>query len=94
MGYIQVLPEFGLVADPFIGLVTSAGESLAPVIEQVAELEKVTQDLVGMLSGEGSFKASFPNREKSLLFAGGITAFWYGMAIGLLIAGIVAFGLI
>jgi tetrahydromethanopterin S-methyltransferase subunit B len=94
MGYIQVLPEFGLVADPFLGIVTTAGESLQPVLEQIAELEKVTDDLVGMLSGEGSFKASFPNREKSLLYAGGLTAFWYGMAVGLLIAGIVAFGLI
>jgi tetrahydromethanopterin S-methyltransferase subunit B len=94
MGYIEVLPEFGLVADPFIGLVTTAGESFAPVIDQIAELEKITDDLVGMLSGEGKFLASFPNREKSLLFAGGITAFWYGMAVGLFIAGVVAFGLI
>ncbi len=37
MAYIQVLPEFGLVADPMIGLITSAGESLSPVIEKVAD---------------------------------------------------------
>jgi len=36
MAYIQVLPEFGLVADPLVGLVTSAGESLSPVLEKVA----------------------------------------------------------
>lgn len=87
MGYIEVLPEFGLVADPVIGLVTTAGESFAPVLEQVAELEKIAEDLVGMLSGEGSFLASFPNREKVLPIAGGITSFWYGMAVGLFIAG-------
>src|SRR5512137_1830721 len=35
MAYIQVLPEFGLVADPLIGIITTAGESLSPVIEKV-----------------------------------------------------------
>ncbi|RXE55784.1 tetrahydromethanopterin S-methyltransferase subunit B [Methanoculleus taiwanensis] len=94
MGYILVLPEFGLVADPIIGLVTTAGESYAPVLEQVAELEKISEDLIGMLSGEGNFLASFPNREGVLKIAGSVTAFWYGMAIGLLIAGVVVFGLV
>jgi tetrahydromethanopterin S-methyltransferase subunit B len=94
MGYIHVLPEFGLVADPMIGLVTTAGESYAPVLDQVAELEKIADDLVGMLSGEGNFLASFPNREGVLKVAGSVTAFWYGMAVGLLIAGVVVFGLV
>ncbi len=94
MGYVQVLPEFGLVADPIIGLVTTAGESYAPVLDQVAELEKIADDLVGMLSGEGNFLASFPNREGVLKVAGSVTAFWYGMAVGLLIAGVVVFGLV
>lgn len=94
MGFIEVLPEFGLVADPFLGVVTTMGESLAPVIDQVAELEAIADDIVGMLSSEGNFLASFKNREGVLGIAGGITAFWYGMAIGLFIAGIVVFGLI
>ena len=37
--YIQVLPEYGLVADPMVGIVTSAGESLSPIIDKVAILE-------------------------------------------------------
>ncbi|MCP1663013.1 MAG: tetrahydromethanopterin S-methyltransferase subunit B [Methanocalculus sp. MSAO_Arc1] len=90
MGYVLVLPEFGLVADPVFGLVTSAGESLQPIIDQVAELEKISDDLVDMLSGEGNFQSSFPGREKTLLYAGGVTAFWYGLAIGLLLAAFVA----
>ncbi|WOF15342.1 tetrahydromethanopterin S-methyltransferase subunit B [Methanoplanus sp. FWC-SCC4] len=94
MGNIQVLPEFGLVADPMVGVVTTAGASLGPVLEQVDELEKITDDIVGMLSGEGSFLSSFPNREKSLVYAGSVTAIWYGIAVGLLIAGIVAFALV
>ncbi len=94
MGYILVLPEFGLVADPIVGLVTTAGESYAPVLNQVAELEKISEDLIGMLSGEGNFLASFPNREGVLKIAGSVTAFWYGMAVGLLIAGVVVFGLV
>jgi len=93
MGYIEVLPEYGLVADPVIGLVTSAGESFAPVIEKVGILESVADDLVNMLSGEGAFQETFPNRETSLLYAGGVTAMWYGMAVGLFIAGVIAFGL-
>ncbi len=94
MAYIQVLPEYGLVVDPMVGIVTTAGVSYTPVLEQVAELEKITDDLVGMLSGEGSFLASFPNREGVLNVAGGVNAFWYGMAIGLLIAGVVVLGLL
>jgi tetrahydromethanopterin S-methyltransferase subunit B len=94
MGYIQVLPEFGLVADPVVGIVTTAGESLSPVIEKVAILEATTDDLVNMLSGEGNMLASFPNRESGLAIGGTITSYWYGLAVGLLIAGIVAFQMI
>ena len=94
MAYIQVLPEFGLVADPMIGIITSAGESLSPVIEKVAILEATSDDLVDMLAGEGNFLASFPNRENGLAIGGTITSFWYGLAVGLLVAGIVAFQLI
>jgi tetrahydromethanopterin S-methyltransferase subunit B len=94
MAYIQVLPEFGLVADPFVGLVTSAGESLSPVIEKIAILEANTDDLINMLSGEGNFLASFPNRDKGLVIGGTINSFWYGLAIGLFIAGIIAFQMI
>jgi len=94
MAYIQVLPEFGLVADPVVGIVTTAGESLSPVIEKVAILEANTDDLVNMLSGEGNMLASFPNREHGLAIGGTITSFWYGLAVGLLIAGIIAFQLI
>jgi tetrahydromethanopterin S-methyltransferase subunit B len=94
MAYILVLPEYGLVSDPLIGVVTTAGESLSPVLDKVAVLEAVTEDLVNMLSGEGNYLASFPNREKSLKVAGTMNAFWYGLAIGLLIAGVIAFQLI
>ena len=94
MVYIQVLPEFGLVVDPLVGIITTAGVSYTPVLEQVAELEKITDDLVDMLSGEGSFLSSFPNREGVLNIAGGVNAFWYGMAVGLLVAGVVVLGLL
>jgi len=92
--YIQVLPEYGLVADPMVGIVTSAGESLAPIMEKVELLDAVSDDLVNMLSGQGNFLASFPGREKSLVVAGGMTSFFYGLAVGLLIAGILVFHLI
>jgi tetrahydromethanopterin S-methyltransferase subunit B len=94
MAYIIVLPEFGLVADPFIGVITSAGESLSPILEKVAALEATSDDLVNMLAGEGNMLASFPNREKGLAIGGMITSFWYGIAVGLFIAGIIAFQLI
>ena len=92
MGYIQVLPEYGLVADPMVGLVTTAGASFGPVVERVDKLDKVADDIVNMLSGEGDFLASFPGRGHALLYAGGVTAMWYGLAVGLFIAGVVAFG--
>ena len=94
MAYIIVLPEFGLVADPMVGLITSAGESFTPILEKVAVLEATSEDLVNMLAGEGNMLASFPNREKGLAIAGTITSFWYGLAVGLFIAGIIAFQLI
>ena len=94
MGYVVVLPEFGLVADPIAGIITTAGESLSPVADKVTILEASADDLVNMLSGEGNYLASFPNREKSLKIAGSINSFWYGLAIGLLIAGVIAFQLI
>jgi tetrahydromethanopterin S-methyltransferase subunit B len=93
MANVLVLPEFGLVADPIIGLIAAAGESLSPVIEKVAVLEATSDDLVNMLSGEGNFLASFPGRDHGLKIAGTITSFWYGLAIGLFIAGIIAFQL-
>jgi len=90
MGYILALPEFGLVVDPLVGVLSAAGESLQPVIDKVAVLETVADDLVNMLSGEGNFLASFPGREKVLPVAGGISTFWYGLAVGLFMAGIMA----
>ena len=90
MGYILALPEFGLVVDPLIGVLSSAGESLQPVIDRVAVLETIADDLVNMLSGEGNFLASFPGREKVLPVAGGISTFWYGLAVGLFMAGVIA----
>ncbi|MHC1626789.1 MAG: tetrahydromethanopterin S-methyltransferase subunit MtrB [Methanoculleaceae archaeon] len=89
MAYVDVLPEYGLVVDPMVGLVTTAGVSFQPVLEKLDELEAVAGDIVGMLSGEGNFLASFPNREGVLKIAGGVTAIWYGMAAGLFIAGII-----
>ncbi|WP_440949910.1 tetrahydromethanopterin S-methyltransferase subunit MtrB [Methanosphaerula subterraneus] len=92
--YVQVLPEYGLVVDPLVGIVTTAGESFAPVLEQITILESAADDLVNMLSGEGMLSSSFPGREQTLKIAGGITAFWYGIAVGLFLAGIIAFQLI
>lgn len=91
MGYIYVLPEFDLVADPVDGIVTTAGVSYQPVIDQVAELEKIADDLVGMLSGEGNFLNSYPGREQTLVKAGAVTALWWGLGVGLFIAFILAF---
>jgi tetrahydromethanopterin S-methyltransferase subunit B len=92
--YIQVLPEYGLVVDPMVGILTTMGESYAPILEQVGLLEVVADDIVNMLSGEGALAASYPGREKALVIAGGVTSFWYGIAIGLFLAGIIAFQLI
>jgi len=94
MAYVIVLPEFGLVADPMVGIITSAGESLSPVADKVTILEASADDLVNMLSGEGNYVASFPGREKTLAIGGSINAFWYGLAVGLLIAGVIAFQLV
>jgi tetrahydromethanopterin S-methyltransferase subunit B len=92
--FVEVLPEYGLVVDPMVGVVSTAGESLAPVLEKVGELEAISGDMINMLSGYGNFLSSFPGREKTVAIAGNMTAFWYGIAIGLLVAGIFVFHLI
>jgi tetrahydromethanopterin S-methyltransferase subunit B len=46
-----------------------------------------------MLAGEGNYLASFPGREKNIGIAGGFSAYWYGLAVGLFVAGIIAFQL-
>jgi len=94
MAYVQVLPEYGLVVDPMVGLVTTAGVSYQPVIDKVGEMEAIADDIVNMLSGEGNYLASFPGREKALPIAGSVTAFWYGLAVGLLVAGVIALQLL
>ena len=93
MTWIPVLPDFGLGCDVFAGFVTQQGESLAPIVAQVNTLDKIADDIVGMLSGEGNFLESYPNRDKSLMYAGGITAIFYGLAVGLLVAGIIVLAL-
>lgn len=93
MTWIPVLPEFGLGCDVFAGFVTQQGESLAPIVAQVNTLDKIADDIVGMLSGEGNFLESYPNRDHSLMYAGGITAIFYGLAVGLLVAGIIVLAL-
>lgn len=93
MTWIPVLPDFGLGCDVFSGFVTQQGESLAPIVAQVNTLDKIADDIVGMLSGEGNFLESYPNRDKSLLYAGGITAMFYGLAVGLLVAGVIVLAL-
>ena len=47
-----------------------------------------------MLSGEGNFLNSYPGREKTLLYAGSVTSLWYGLAVGLFIASLIAFALL
>ena len=53
-----------LLQTRFIGIVTTAGESLSPILEKVAILEAVSDDLVNMLSGEGNFLASYPGKRE------------------------------
>ena len=62
--------------------------------DATANVDNEDDDLVNMLAGEGNMLASFPNREKGLAIGGSITSFWYGLAVGLFIAGIIAFQLI
>jgi tetrahydromethanopterin S-methyltransferase subunit B len=94
MAFVQVLPEYGLVLDPLVGLVTTAGVSYQPVIDKVGQMEAIADDVVNMLSGEGNYLASYPGREKALSIAGSVTSFWYGLAVGLLVAGVIALQLL
>lgn len=93
MSTIRVVPEAHLVLDPLTSLLAAEREdvieySMEPIMVQISELEMIADDLVNSLAPDRPLMNSFPGREKTSMQAGFYTNVFYGMIIGLGVAGL------
>lgn len=94
MAAIKVLPEYGLVYDSDSGkIVPESGNmvkyAMGPVNTALDKLDKYADDLVNSLAPTGDFLESYPNRGKSLYYAGIFTNIFYGFIFGLVVAFVI-----
>ncbi len=83
--------EPGLILDAVKGVVGEEREdlilySLDKIEEAINKLDEIADDLVNSLNPFVGFRASYPGRDKTLYYAGLITAMFYGILVGLVIA--------
>ena len=95
MSMVHVAPETHLVMDPLSGLVAEEREdiisySMDPVMERIDELNKIADDLVNSLAPDRPLMNSFDGRENSSYKAGIYGNAFYGIIVGLVVAGVMA----
>ncbi|MDK2892595.1 tetrahydromethanopterin S-methyltransferase subunit B [Methanohalophilus sp.] len=95
MSMVHVAPETHLVMDPIGGLVAEEREdiisySMDPVMERIDELDKIADDLVNSLAPDRPLLNSFSGREGAAYKAGIYGNAFYGIVVGLVVAGIMA----
>jgi tetrahydromethanopterin S-methyltransferase subunit B len=88
MAAIKLLPEYGLIYDTDTGKIApESGNmvkySMGGVNASLDKMDKYADDLVNSLAPTGNFLESFPNRTKSLYYAGIFTNIFYGFIFGL-----------
>jgi tetrahydromethanopterin S-methyltransferase subunit B len=93
MSMIHVSPEAHLVMDPMIGLIAKEREdiisySMDPVLDQIAILDNVADDLMNSLTPDKELLNSFPGRARTSYMAGVYSNAFYGLIIGLAFAGL------
>lgn len=94
MSMVHVVPEANLVMDPLSGLLAEEREdviqySMDPVMEQVNELDKIADDLMNSLAPDKELLNSYPGRANTALSAGFYGNTFYGIVVGLGVAGII-----
>jgi len=94
MSMIHVAPEAHLVMDPLTGLLAQEREdiisySMDPVMEQLDELDKITDDLMNSLAPDRELLNSFPGRAGTSYLAGVYSNSFYGIIVGLVFSGLV-----
>ncbi|MDG6242865.1 MAG: tetrahydromethanopterin S-methyltransferase subunit B [Methanolobus sp.] len=93
MSMIHVAPEAHLVLDPLTSLLAAEREdiieySMDPIMAQLDELDKITDDLMNSLSPDKALLNSFPGRENASMGAGFYSNAFYGIIVGLGVAGL------
>ncbi|TGC10959.1 tetrahydromethanopterin S-methyltransferase subunit B [Methanolobus halotolerans] len=93
MSMVHVAPEAHLVLDPLSSLLAAEREdiisySMDPIITQLDELDKIADDLINSLSPDKALLSSFPGRENSAYSAGFYGNAFYGIIVGLGVAGL------
>ncbi|WP_406659936.1 tetrahydromethanopterin S-methyltransferase subunit B [Methanolobus sp. ZRKC3] len=93
MSMVHVVPEANLVLDPLTGLLAQERDdiiaySMDPVMAQLDELDKIADDLVNSLSPDKPLLNSYPGRETTALSAGFYGNSFYGIIVGLGVAGL------
>jgi tetrahydromethanopterin S-methyltransferase subunit B len=93
MSMVHVVPEVNLVMDPLVGLLAKEREdiiaySMDPIMAQVDELNKIADDLVNSLSPDKELLNSYPGRANTAVSAGFYGNSFYGIIVGLGIAGL------
>jgi tetrahydromethanopterin S-methyltransferase subunit B len=90
---IHVAPEAHLVLDPLTSLLAAEREdiiaySMDPIMVQLDELDKIADDLVNSLSPNKPLLSSFGGRENTSMQAGFYGNAFYGIVVGLGVAGL------
>ena len=93
MSMIHVAPEAHLVLDPLTSLLAAEREdiiaySMDPIMAQLDELDKIADDLVNSLSPDKELLNAFPGREETAQRAGFYGNAFYGIVVGLGVAGL------
>lgn len=93
MSMIHVAPEAHLVLDPLTSLLAAEREdviaySMDPIMAQLDELDKIADDLINSLSPDRELLNSFPGRENTSIQAGFYGNAFYGIVVGLGVAGL------
>ncbi len=94
MSMVHVVPEANLVMDPLSGLLAEEREdiiqySMDPIMAQVDELDKIADDLMNSLAPDKELLNSYPGRANTALSAGFYGNTFYGIVVGLAVAGII-----
>lgn len=91
MTFARISSEPGLILDAVKGVVGEEREdlilySLDEIEEAINKLDEVADDLVNSLNPFVGFRSSYPGRDRTMYHAGVITAMFYGIIVGLIIA--------
>jgi tetrahydromethanopterin S-methyltransferase subunit B len=90
---VHVAPEAHLVLDPLTSLLAAEREdiiaySMDPIMAQLDELDKIADDLINSLSPSKELMNSFPGRAQTSYYAGFYGNTFYGVIVGLGVAGL------